>query len=248
MRKELIYMLLIAVFTACGTKRQYSVTDLHVERLPVLTAKTPDPAMIAYVDGYKRQLDKEMNEVIGRSLQNMAAGAPESLLTNFTSDAMLQLDENTVEGKADLSVMNVHGHRASMPEGDITTGNVYEIYSFDNILATVQLKGSDLMDLFRSYARIGGAGISSSVRLIVKDGKLIDAKVNGQAVDNDKLYTIVTLDYLAEGNDDMEALKKAVSVKNTGIILRDYMLDYIKSQTVKGQAISSGLDGRITIE
>ncbi|MDR1809600.1 MAG: 5'-nucleotidase C-terminal domain-containing protein [Prevotella sp.] len=248
MRKCLIYIVLLAVLTACGTKRQYFVTALHGERLPVLAAKTPDPEMLAFVDSYKHKLDKEMNQVIGRSLQSMTAKAPESLLTNFTSDVMLLPDENIVGKKADLSVMNIHGHRASMPEGDITVGNIFEIYSFDNMLAVLQLKGADLMDLFRAYARMGGTGISSTVRLVIKDKQLLDAKIDGKAVVKDKLYTIVTLDYLADGNDGMDALKKAVSVKNTGITLRDYMLDYIKDQTAKGQAISSKLDGRISIE
>jgi 2',3'-cyclic-nucleotide 2'-phosphodiesterase (5'-nucleotidase family) len=221
---------------------------LSGERLPVLPAKNPDPKAVAYIDGYKRQLDREMNHVIGRSEQAMSAGKPESLLTNFTSDVMMLLDVQITGGKADLSIMNVQGHRASMPEGEITTGNIFEIYSFDNMLAVLHLKGADLLDVFRAYARIGGAGISSTVRLVIRNGQLIDAKINGQPVDDRKIYTIITLDYLAEGNDDMEALKKAVSVKNTGITLRDYMLDYIKSRTAEGKAVSSKLDGRIIAE
>ncbi|GAB6010643.1 5'-nucleotidase C-terminal domain-containing protein [Viscerimonas tarda] len=247
-QKQLVCVFLVAVLFSCGAKQQYAVSSLRGERIPVLTAKNPDAEMLAFVDKYKQQLDREMTQVIGRSAQNMPFGRPESLLTNLTSDVILQLDESLAGGKIDLVLMNVDGHRASMPEGDITVGNIFEIYSFDNTLVVLKLKGSDLTEVFRSYAKLGGAGISSTAKLVIKDGELVDAKVNGQPVDNEKIYTIVTLDYLAEGNDGMDALKNAVSVKDPGIILRDYMMNYVKEQTAKGKIISSKLDGRITVE
>jgi len=220
------------------------------ERILVTPTNTPDIGMMKLVGGYKTKLDKEMNVVIGESLQDMPFERPESFLTNLTSDVMYQLNTKYSDGaRIDLALMNVNGHRASLPKGNITVGDIYEIYSFDNELVVVKLKGSDLTKVFNSYAIMGGAGVSSNVKLIIsKDGKLIDAIVGGSLVDDDRIYTIVTLDYLAEGNDGMEALKNALSTEKTGIILRDYMMDYVKRQTEEGKAVSSKLDGRITIQ
>ena len=64
----------------------------------------------------------------------------------------------------------------------------------------------------------------------------------------DKIYNVVTIDYLADGNDNMKAFQDAVSINNTGITLRDVMIDYVREQTAEGKQISSQLDGRITIE
>jgi 2',3'-cyclic-nucleotide 2'-phosphodiesterase (5'-nucleotidase family) len=46
-------------------------------------------------------------------------------------------------GRCRIAVMNVHGHRATMPKGEITIGNFYEIYSFDNTIVFLDLKGTD---------------------------------------------------------------------------------------------------------
>ncbi len=249
MKKNIIYIVLLLLLTSCGGK-QVVITHMQGERILVTPTNHPDLKLLETVYDYKVKLDKEMNVIIGQSDQQMPFGAPESLLTNLTSDVMMKVNPSDFKGdKPDLSVMNVNGHRAPLPQGNITVGDIYETYSFDNELAMVKVKGSDLNDLFSSYARMGGSGISSNVKLIItKDGKLVSAKINGQPVDPNKTYNIVTLDYLAEGNDGMEAFKKALSVYKPGIILRDYMMDYVKKQTIEGKSISSKLDGRIIIQ
>ena len=248
MKKSLVYIFIVVILVSCQTRQQYTITSLNGERIPVLTAKNTDKEIVAFVDWYKQQLDSEMKQVIGQSDQHMPFGRPESLLTNLTSDIMQQLDESIAGAKVDLAIMNVHGHRAQMPKGNVTVGDIFEIYSFDNALVVLQLKGKDLMAVFDAYAKMGGAGISSTVKLKIKNEQLIEAKINGQSVDDERLYTIVTLDYLAEGNDGFEALKNALSFNSSGILLREYMLNYFKQQTTEGKIVSSKLDGRIIIE
>lgn len=249
MRKIFAGIILVTVCMSCS-RQQYVVTKIDAQRYPI----TQNPALPAnkdvshLVDSYKELLDKEMNQVIGKSALDMTYDRPESLLTNLTSDVILKYANTALNENCDLSFMNVHGHRANLSKGNITVGNIYEIYSFENTLAIVKLKGSVLMEAFRSYARIGGAGISSTVKLTIKDGKLKDAKVNGKEVEKDKIYTIITLDYLADGNDGLEALKNAIEISDTGITLRDVMMNYIREQTAQGKEIVSQLDNRITIE
>jgi len=43
--------------------------------------------------------------------------------------------------------MNVFGHRATLPKGEITVGTLYEIYAFDNAITFLELKGSDLKNI-----------------------------------------------------------------------------------------------------
>lgn len=250
MKKSIIYISALLLFASCGSKQKYAVWKMDGERIPVVATNHPDVSMMELVEKYKTKLDSEMNIVIGQSSQDMPFASPESLLTNLTSDVMRQLDKKYTDGATiDFTVMNVNGHRASMPKGNITVGTIYEIYSFDNELAIVKLKGNDVESLFKSYARMGGAGISANVKLVIsKDGHLISAAIDGQPVDPAKTYNIITLDYLADGNDGMDAFKEAVSVYKPGIILRDYMMDYVKEQTKRGNVISSKLDGRITVQ
>jgi len=66
-------------------------------------------------------------------------------------------------------------------------------------------------------------------------------------LDAEKLYTITTNDYLAGGNDKMVQLAEYEKRVNTGIKVRDMLLDYIKGETSKGNMIQSKLDGRIKV-
>lgn len=249
MKKIIGSAMLIALCLSCS-QQQYVVTSIDAQRYPIVASSynPKDTQMQNLVEHYKDKLDNEMNQVIGTSTQAMTYGRPESLLTNLTADVMLKYGNNYTEGICDLAFVNVHGHRANLSKGDITIGNVFEIYSFENTLVVIKLKGSDLIEAFESYAKMGGAGLSSTAKLLIKNKTLESATVNGLPIDKDKTYTIITLDYLADGNDGLEVFKKSLEISEPGITLRDAMMQYIKDQTEAGKEISSVLDGRITIE
>lgn len=249
MNRQLIILVLAAILQISCKSYQYRISSMNgtVVEMNSRFDANPNKKMEALVRNYKTELDREMNEVIGTSAQLLDYGRPESLLTNFTSDVMKIYGDEHISGGADVAIMNVNGHRANMPKGKITVGNLYEIYSFDNAITFLELKGTDLKKIFDSYAWIGGAGISSNVRLAIKDRKVQSVTVDGKPIDENKVYTVSTLDYLADGNNDMDALRNALKTTNTGITLRDVMIDYVKEQTRQGNEITSLLDGRITV-
>jgi 2',3'-cyclic-nucleotide 2'-phosphodiesterase (5'-nucleotidase family) len=248
MHKKIAPVICLAILLL-SCKQSYHVTEMSgtIVQMDSVFDHSPHQKMQALVQSYKGELDKEMNEPIGYSAQFMDYKRPESLLTNLTSDVMKAYGDEHLPQGADMGVMNVHGHRATLPKGKITVGNLYEIYSFDNTLTFLALKGSDLKNIFDAYARIGGAGISSNVKLVVEEGKVKNVTVDGKPVQDEKVYYIVTLDYLAEGNDNMAAFRNAISSQDTGITLRDIMIDYVKEQTRRGKEVVSALDRRIVI-
>lgn len=248
MRLKPILIALMAIsFLSC--KQQYQVTGMSGTIVEMNSSfdSNPNQEMVSLVQSYKSKLDQEMNEVIGKSAQFMDYKRPESLLTNLTSDVMKAYGDEHLPDGADIGVMNVHGHRATMPKGEITVGNLFEIYSFDNAITFLELKGSDLTKMFDAYARIGGAGISSNVKLVIEGKKVKSVTIDGKPIDKNRIYHIVTLDYLAEGNDNMSAFRDAVNVVHTGITLRDVMIDWVREQTRRGEEVKSVLDGRITV-
>lgn len=238
-----------AAFLLLSCSPQYRITKMSgtIVEMDDTFDEHPQLKMQSLVNTYKTELDRKMNVVIGRSKQFMDYKRPESLLTNLTSDVMKSYGDEHMPGGETIGVMNVHGHRSTLPEGDITIGNLYEIYSFDNTITFLELKGSDLDKMFDAYARIGGAGISSNVKLVIQNRKVKNVTIDGKPIDPGKIYHIVTLDYLAEGNDNMGAFRNAVSSDNTGLTLRDLMIDWVKEQTRRGEEVESVLDGRIVV-
>ena len=253
--KWIIYTLTTLLAVSCGSYKQaeresqeYAIVSMSGQIVEMNQEQGTNTEMQALVDKYKSTLDSEMNEVLGTSAEFMQKGRPESLLTNLTSDVMREYGNKHFDNGADVAIMNVNGHRATLPKGDITMGNLFEIYSFDNTVSFLEVKGEDLTKIFDAYARIGGAGISSNARLVVNNKKIKSATLDGKPIDKDKIYNVVSIDYLADGNDNMSAFRDAVSMKDSGVTLRDIMIDYVRKQTSQGKIITSQIDGRITIE
>ena len=146
-----------------------------------------------------------------------------------------------------MGLVNMGGLRTILPAGDITVGTVYEILPFENSLCVLTLKGTYLKNLLTSIASLGGEGVSGVRLEITPDGKLLKAAIGGEPVADDKLYTVATIDYLADGNGRMDAFlqaEKRVCPENA--TLRGLFLEYVREQTANGKQVTSVLDGRIT--
>ncbi len=240
--------IVVCLFPACSTKHYAvkSIEGTRVEMDSTWDAKA-DPAIVALVNSYKTKLEAEMNVEIGTAAQTLDKGYPQSLLTNFTTDAMKQFAAEKLGG-ADFGVVNNGGLRSVLNKGKITVGNLYEIYSFDNQVVLLELPGKAVRELFEYIAVQGGEGLSNGVQLVIKDRKIKSLKIGGQPLDENKTYRVVTLDYLAEGNSGMVAFKQAVRTTDPGLTLRDVMINHVKKCTAEGQVIDARLDDRIKIE
>ena len=246
LNKRILFSALTAILLySCASKTQ--VTAINGTYIPVTTKTNPDPVLGEFIDGYKVKLSKEMDVVIVESTMDMYTGSPESPLTNLTCDAMMSLDIDSTFPDTKVAFMNVHGIRADLAKGEVSVGDVFNLYPFDNEVCIVQMRGDNLIELFGNVAESGKAGVSNNVKMTIKDKNVNSLLLDGKTIDPQKEYTIITIDYLAEGNDGLTALKKADKVYFTKIKLRDFMLDYFKNQKKLGKSITSPNDGRISI-
>jgi 2',3'-cyclic-nucleotide 2'-phosphodiesterase (5'-nucleotidase family) len=245
--KILLFIPLIGLSSAC-TKDHYVVTSIESARIEMDSAwdAKANPEMIALVESYKTKLDSEMNEPIGTATQTLIKGFPQSLLSNFSADAMKEIAGN-LWGNVDFAVVNNGGLRSTLNKGTITVRNLYEIYSFDNRLVLLELPGKAVKEFFDFIAFNGGQGLSKDIRLVIKVRDVESLEIGGKPVDENKTYRIATLDYLAEGNDGMVAFRKAVNRLDSEKTLRDLMIQYIKKLTANNQEANAILDNRITI-
>lgn len=241
------FLLCLCVFSSSIWAQHYKVRSIASERIEV-TAKldeTPDEKALQILAPYKEKVDSVMAPVLGMSRIAMDSRRPESLLSNWIADVLLDTSTATGLPKADISLINIGGIRNNMPKGIIRKGDIILIAPFDNNLVVLELKGTDVQELMENIATAHGEGVSDNVRLeITKEGTLISASISGKPIDKDKTYTIATIDYLAEGNDKMSALKKYSKIHKLEINLKDALMEYI----IKNRVIDSKIEGRITIK
>ena len=227
--------------------QDYRVHSFCWERVEVTSALDAKPSAeaMAIVAPYKASVDSMMAPVLGLSRVAMSVKRPESLLSNWAADVMVEGCTATGLEPADMGLINVGGLRNNMPEGIVRRGDVMLISPFENRLVVLEMKGRDLLKLMRNIAAVKGEGVSSSVRMeITPDGELLSCTINGQQIDRHRIYTVATIDYLAEGNDKMYALKKAVKRHEIGLLAREAMMEYV----VKHRVIDSKIEGRIVVK
>lgn len=240
-----IYILLLCTALGCQTAHWHVTQSSSVKiALDASTQVLADTAYINYLKPFKKQVDSKMNLVIGTAAETMNGHAPESLLSNFSADVYRNTASNYLKTNVDIAIVNLGGLRTSVPKGDITVRKVFELMPFENELVIVWLRGDKLNELCQYFASVGGEGVSG-LRMTIDNNKAIDITINGIVLDPTKLYSIATNDYLAGGNDKMYALANNEKRTNTGIKIRNMLLDYIKSETAQGREIRATLDGRI---
>jgi 2',3'-cyclic-nucleotide 2'-phosphodiesterase (5'-nucleotidase family) len=246
MRKGIYFFILFTIIACKPAQWQVKNVSSTKIALDASTQSLADTAYTNYLQPFKKQVDAKMNVVIGRATETMRGHAPESLLSNFSADVYRKSATDILKTEVDIAIVNLGGLRTIIPAGDITVRKVFELMPFENELVVVWLRGNKLNELCQYFASMGGEGISG-LRMKIKNKKAIDITINGIALDNSKLYSIATNDYLAGGNDKMEVLAENEKKVNTGMKIRNMLLNYIKAETAKGNEINAVLDGRNTL-
>ena len=204
-----------------------------------------DPVFSEMIDTYSAAVKQEMEKVIGHCPKAIRKGSPESPLGNLTGDALVWMAEEFHGIKADLGLYNSGGIRAEISAGDLTVGDVYSVYPFDNVLSIAKLKGRDLKKLFDYVASSGGLPISKSVKMVISGNTVKSVTLNGKAIDDNQTYTIATVDYLM--NLGRYGLENATGRNDASVIIRDYFVEYFRHLAKEnGGKITASTDGRIT--
>lgn len=225
-----------------------------VERTRILVDKKwdaqPDAEAAGFLAPYKSKVDSIMGPVVGSIAHDMTRHRPESELSNLLCDILVwggkQFDEQPV-----FSVYNMGGIRSNLAKGKITVGDVNDMAPFENKICFLTLTGDKVLELFQQIAHRGGEGLSSAVRMVItKEGKLMNVTINGEPVDPQKSYRIATLDYLAEGNDQLVAFKSGTDVlapmqrENN---VRYIIMNYFHEMMAQGKEVESKIEGRCVV-
>ncbi len=247
------------VGTGIFTIKDGKVESFTWEAQPINTETetmfAPDPAIVALLAPYIDEANASLKQVVATAAEKFEFGdrlsrKKEIALGDLVSDGTVWY----VKSKGvdvDFAFQNGGNIRTELPAGDITKEQIATVLPFDNYIYVLSLKGSDIIALFDFIATVPqGAGgfpqMSKEARYTVNynTGKIENLTIGGKPVDPDKIYKVATNDYLAEGGDGYEVLKRSVDTYNTSMTLRDAIIDYVMQLP---QPLVPATDGRITI-
>ncbi len=237
----------ILLFTACTASRQEFVITSSLIPVDARWDKYPEPRMKEIVNKYKTSVDSIMNIEIGESGQYMTPDRPGSLLTNLTADILKSAAQSHFGQPVDFAICNTGGIRNPLLQGEITLGEIYSIFPFDNTLCLVKLSGTDLRTLFDIIVSRNGEAVSKEVRITGSNGKCTASTIDGKPLDDSRIYTIATIDYVANGGDHMTPFLQATERFNSNVFVRDVIIDYINGETRANRTVTALPENRIIL-
>lgn len=204
------------------------------------------PEIEAFLAPYKHVVDSLMNREVAVSAKFMDRGL--GALSNWVSDAALEITTDLSGLKLHCSIMNKGGIRCAMPKGSISEGLINSMFPFDNRLVVLELTGDQLLRALEVMAKRGGDATSEN--LVVRfssEGKIVSAMLGGKKINPKKKYRVVTLDYLANGGDYMSPFKEGKLLYSDDVKVAVRYLDYIKQLTDAGKQIDAPDEPRMKL-
>ena len=210
-----------------------------------------DKKLAKYVDKKRHQMEKQMQVVIAHTDQELESYALESPLSNFLTDILLNESSkyinDTTFDNIDVSMLNFGGIRSSMPAGDVTVGDIYRISPFDNYLTFIVLKGSELKKALARFTDQFNAPYSG-VTIVYKNKNPKQIFVQGNPINENRLFKLVTLNFISDGGDHLLEDIQYEKIEYTTVTFRDFLIAELKAMTARGEKVVGKKDGRATVD
>ena len=239
------FLFLFLLITGLSCNTIYQSQSLQYKTYRINDAQQKDSSLLNFLQPYSSTVNKTMNDVIGVAAISLEKKQPEGGLGNFMADAFLIMAAEKYNTKVDVAFVNSGGVRLNqLPAGNITTGKIFELMPFDNLLILQKVKGDVLQQVLDLAAAKGGWPIAG-LTMQLKDKKAINVIVGGKPLDLNATYTIANSDFIANGGDNADMLRNVPQITN-GYLMRDALLDYIKKEKSQGKNINAKIENRVT--
>lgn len=216
-----------------------------------------DNEIVEFLKPFRNSVDSINKVVIAYSEYDLPKSKTGGL-ANFTADLALECGRNYADSlrqtgieiaDVDLAIMNVGGIRHHISKGPVTEGQILSTYPFSNRFVIVGLQGKDIIEAMRVSASKGGEAVSHNVRVVTdKAGSLKRVVVNGKEIDPEKEYIVTTIDYVAEGNDDLVSLANHRKIWMADEEVSIPILEWIKNRNKLGLKIAPDQVSRFVID
>lgn len=226
--------------------------NIDYEYIPVTDRFSPgaySKEMQEFLAPYKHKVDSVNSHVIAWSLSDMPNGLTTGSYANWAGDFAARYGRQIADSlrrsgvdvaPVTLGMMNVGGIRQSMPKGAVTEGQILSTFPFSNRMRLIEISGADLIETMKIVASKGGEAVSSEVRVVTdNDGKFERMLLDGVEVDPSQKYVVSTIDYVANGNDDMTPMKRHREIWRDMEEVSVRILEYLYDMTASGVAVTS---------
>lgn len=236
------YFFGIALFTfltSCNNEQH--LYKIEGKRIEINETLPSNDSIESFIAPYRKHINQSLDSVLAYSVSTYTKndGELNTALGNLMVDALFEQSnpvfKNRTGHEIDMALLNHGGIRSILSKGDVSIRTAYDLMPFENSAVVVALKGKYVNDLIDYLARAKRAHPISGLKLVLtKDNKVSSATINGEPVDENRTYYVLTNDYLYNGGDHMNFFKEGDSLYVLDYKIRNALIDYFrKKDTLK---------------
>lgn len=256
--KHFVLLLTFIAVISCAEKK-FAVTKIEGKEIEITNVKSELPGskvseqakqIETFIKPYRDRIDEDLNKVLANAPETLdKSGQWQTSMGNFLADITLEKAGSVFQLREkksiDICLLNHGGIRSIIPKGDVTSRTAYEVMPFENSAIVIALKGQQIMDMVNYIiSEKKPHPLTGLTFTIDKNNEPKNVLVKGVPLDTNKIYYVVTSDYLSNGGDNMLFFKKGVAQYDIEYKLRNIIIDYFK----ENKTIIANKDIRITKE
>ncbi|MTI30948.1 5'-nucleotidase C-terminal domain-containing protein [Xanthovirga aplysinae] len=247
-KKNVLFLLSLIFLFSCSPKIKKTSYKSNAQGVQVNKGIEADSAISAMVKPYKKKVDAEMHQYIGKAAKTLTVQPVESTLGNFVADLTQEMGSAYLGQSVDLGAITIGGLRTPLTEGPLEVEDIFELMPFENTIYILRLNAQQLRELFDYLVKHKNLAVSNSVVVTSRKGEVKRLFIGGQPFDANRTYTLAISDYLANGGDKMRFLKDAERVKKLNVLYRDAIIEYIRKLDAEGKVADAQIEGRVKIQ
>ncbi|MEL7131456.1 MAG: 5'-nucleotidase C-terminal domain-containing protein [Pseudomonadota bacterium] len=231
-----------------------NVTAASGDPLLLDASVEPDADFIARIAEMGAPIEEMKTRVVAEAAEAIEGGrdtcrAMECPMGSLIADAML---DRVKDQGIEIAIQNGGGIRASIDAGEVTMGEVLTVLPFQNTLSTFQVPGSAIVAALENgvgqiedgagrFPQVAGMSYAFDVSKPAGE-RVSDVMVGGAPIEMDKVYGVVSNNYVRNGGDGYAMFVDAANAYDFGPDLADVTAEYLAE---KGP-FTPYTDGRIT--
>lgn len=191
------------------------------------------------VDEVAPLLNEEIAELPVALERTLIEGSLTSVMGNWITD-MMRYDEDV-----DFAFCNDGGIRTNFEAKKLTVNDIYTVAPFGNLIYEVEMKGTQIVKLLEQIvgndsSNMQMSGLTAKYDLsLPEDQQVFDVRLaDGTAIDPEKVYKLVTNEYLATGGNKYSAfVEDRVSSVNTNVADNISLIEKVKKLGKEGPLV-----------
>lgn len=226
---------IIALMLLLSCKQEHYLTRIEGKRIEINDSLTGKQDIEDFIKPYREHVNNDLDSVLAYAVDTYTKndGELNTAIGNFMADAVKEMSNPVFKARTgndiDIVLLNHGGIRSILSKGNITTRTAFQIMPFENSVVVTGLKGTSVKDMITYLQKAKRAHPISGMSITLNDNfELVDAKINGETIDDNKTYYVATNDYLYNGGDNMSFFKQGDSLYILNYKIRNVLIDYFK--------------------